>query len=279
MFQNGKAKEVDVDRLSVSYNTIQYQLKKANDGLAQSYNYLKFEMGMPVETDISLSDSTFFAQDSMLEQKISTLEYAKEEPVQYANRNDYKILQTSLELQNLDKKNQIAQYLPTVSAFGSYSYNGQRTSFDLFDSGKEWYKYYSVGLQLRLPIFTGGQNLARVQQSSLNVAKMKEEIKKAENGIDMQQSNAVSKYNNAYENIKNNQLNIDLAHKVYDITMLEYHEGVTTAAALVDSETRLREAQTNYINSLLELYIARLDLEKARGTLSGYLNNFENTNQ
>jgi outer membrane protein TolC len=279
LYDNGKAKEVDVDRINVSYNTLQYQLKKANDGLTQSYNYLKFQMGMPVETIISLSDSVFFTQDSLLEQKISSQEYVKEEPAHYDNRNDYKILQTTLELQNLDKKNQIAQYLPSISAFGSYSYNGQRTSFDLFDSGKEWFKYYSVGLQFRLPIFTGGQTLARIQQSSLNVARLKEEIKKAENGIDMQILDAEKKYNNAYENIKTNRLNIGLAHKVYDITVLEYKEGETTAAALVDSETKLREAQTDFINSLLELYVAKFDLEKARGTLSIYLNNFKNNNQ
>jgi outer membrane protein len=89
----------------------------------------------------------------------------------------------------------------------------------------------------------------------------------------------VTKYNNAYENIKTNKLNIELAHKVYDISLLEYHEGETTAAALVDSETKLREAQTNFINSLLELYVAKFDLEKARGTLSMYLNNFTNNNQ
>jgi outer membrane protein len=53
--------------------------------------------------------------------------------------------------------------------------------------------------------------------------------------------------------------------------MIEYQEGESSTMTLVDSETKLREAQTNYINSLLELYIARLDIEKANGTLTTYL--------
>ena len=142
--------------------------------------------------------------------------------------------------------------------------------------GKEWFKFYTVGLQFNLPIFTGGQTYAKIQQSSLNIEKIEEDIKKAENGINMQVSNAAHKYNNAYENTKINKMNINLAQKVYNVTMLEFNEGVTTSATLIDSETKLREAQTNFINSLLELYIAKLDLERAKGTLTDYLNNIGN---
>jgi outer membrane protein TolC len=272
LLENGKAKEVDVDRLNVSFNIIMYQLKNTKENLNQSYNNLKYQMGMPIQNGITLSDSVNFTDDSLLEKKITDLSYTKEQStISYDNRSDYRMLQTSLELQNLDRKNQIAQYLPTISAFGSYTIQGQRANFDLFDSGKDWYKYYSVGLQFNVPIFTGGQTLAKVQQSSLNIDKLSEQIRQTKEGINLQISNAISKYNSTYDNIKTDKQNIDLAQKVYDITLIEYQEGESTAMTLVDSETKLREAQTNYINSLLELYIARLDLEKANGTLTTYL--------
>lgn len=276
MYENGKAKEIDVDRLNVNYNNLQYQLKKAGEGLKQSYNNLKFQMGMPLEENISLSDSFVFAEDSLLIEKINNLQYVQEPSVDYNQRPDYRLLQTSLELQKLDRKNKIAQYLPSISAYGSYSYQGLRTSFDLFDSKKDWFNFYSVGLQFSMPIFTGGQTYSKIQQSSLNIESLKEDIRKTESGINLQVSNAVSKYNNAYDNTKTNQQNMNLAQKVYDVTMLEYREGVTDAVSLVDSETKLREAQTNFINSLLELYIAKFDMEKAKGTLSDYLNNIDN---
>ena len=269
---------MDIDRLSVNLNNIQYQLKKAKEALDQSYLYLKFHMGMPVSTLISLSDSSYFSQDTLLEQKIYSLQPENDEPFTYENRSDYKLLQTNLKLQELDYKNQIAKYLPTISAFGSYSYNALRTEFDLFDSKKEWFKYYSVGVRFQFPIFSGGQTLAKIQQSSLSLDEVKEDIKKTENGIDLQVAKAISKFNNSYENVKANKLNIDLAKKVYDITLLEFSEGVTNATVLVDSETKLREAQTNYINSLLEFYVAKLDVEKSRGTLIHYLNSSNNKN-
>jgi outer membrane protein TolC len=271
LLENGKAKEVDVDRLSVSYNIIQYQLKNAKENLKQSYNNLKYQIGMPIQSSLTLSDSVNFNDDSSLEQKINSLEYVKEQSINYESRTDYRMLQTSFELQELDKKNQIAQYFPTISAYGSYNFQGQRENFDLFDGGKDWYKFYSVGLQFNLPIFTGGQTLARVEQSSLNMDKLTEQIRQAKEGINLQISNAITKYNSTYDNIKTDKLNIDLAQKVYDLTTIEYNEGEATTMDLTESETRLREAKTNYINSLLELNIAKLDLEKADGTLITYL--------
>ncbi len=279
LFDNGKAKEVDVDRLNVSLHNIEYQLKKASDALNQSYNYLKYKMGMTVATNISLADSSIFSKDSLLEQSIGKLQYEKEGIFTYENRSDYKILKTSLELQKLDKKNQIAQLLPSISAYGSFAYTADRTNFDLFDSKKDWFKYSSVGIRMQLPVFTGGQRMARIQQSSLSIDALQEDINKAQNGINLQISNYIMKYNSAFDNVKTNKLNTDLAKKIYDITILEYKEGVTSAASLVDSETKLREAQTNFINSLLDLYVTKFDLEKARGTLTSYITSFEIVNK
>ena len=136
LFENGKAKEIDVDRLNVGYNNIQYQFKKAEEGLEQSYNNLKFRMGIPTEKVIHLSDSLSFEHNSELEQKFSILKYLDEPITDFGKRADYRILQTSLELQKLDKKNQISKYFPSISAYGSYSFQGLRSSFDLFESGE-----------------------------------------------------------------------------------------------------------------------------------------------
>lgn len=271
-FENGRARETDVDRLNVSYNNLQYQMKKAREGLKQSYNGLKFKIGIPLETGIVLNDSLYFSQDSTTAGKIENLKYASDEEVNFQNRAEYRMLQSGLALQELNWKNEMAKNLPTISAFGNYSFQGQRAKADLFDSHKDWFKYYSIGLQISIPVFNGGQTMSQIQQASLEIEKTKQTIKKTEQGINLEMSNALIKYNNAYDNIQSQNLNVALAHKVYNSTQLEYKEGVISASALIDSETKLREAQTNYINSLLDLYIARLAVEKAKGSLSVYIN-------
>lgn len=277
-YENGKVKQVDVDRIKVSLNNVLYQIKKGNESLEQAYNNLKYSMGMPVGLHISLSDSISMVQNSIL--KNSENDFINETAIDFSfdDRIDYKILQTNLSLLELDRKNQLVQFLPTISAFGNYTLSASRTSFDLFDKGKDWFKSYSIGLRIQLPIFSGGQRLAKINQASLEIEGMKETINKTENGINMQVSNAKLKYSTAYENTKINKMNAELANKVYESTLLEYKEGITNTVILVDAETKLREAQTNFINSLLELYVAKLDLEKSKGTLLTYLNKIANNN-
>lgn len=271
LYANGKAREVDVDRLTISANVVRFQLKNTANGLTQAYNNLKFQMGMPIETAITLTDSIALAGDGSID-GAAGIDAAG---ASHDSRLDMQMLRTTMRLQELDKQNTIAQFYPVINAVGSYSVNGMRSSFDLFDAGKAWYRSYSVGIQLSIPIFTGGQRIARVQQASLAIDKVKEQMRKAEAGVDVEVSNAQRAYTTASDNISTDRLNVALAQKVYTITTLEYEQGSATASMLVDAETRLREAQTNYITSLLNLCIARLDVEKSRGTLTQYLHTLD----
>jgi outer membrane protein TolC len=86
-------------------------------------------------------------------------------------------------------------------------------------------------------------------------------------------SNALTQYRNTLQRIENEQQNVQLAEEVYRVTQLEFREGVSTSTDVVNSETALRQAQTTYITTLLDLYTARLDLERAKGNLLPYLTN------
>jgi outer membrane protein TolC len=266
---NGKAKDIDVDRLQVGYNNLQHQIQNATEQLKQAYNGLKFQMGMPVSELLSIQDTSLDNPLQAVQQPASQDSSAFGRIGSYDDRSDFRQLSTARELQELNRKNEISKYLPSLNAFGSYTWAIQKNDFTFPSS--DWYKYYSIGLQLSVPIFTGGQTYARIQQAELNVKQLDEQMHEAGRGIDMEVANAHISFNNAKTNIETEIQNLDLAKKVYTLTEVEYKEGVTNAATLVDSETKYREAQTNYINSLLNLYIARIELEKAKGSISSYL--------
>jgi outer membrane protein TolC len=84
-------------------------------------------------------------------------------------------------------------------------------------------------------------------------------------------SNALTQYRNTLQRIENEQQNVQLAEEVYRVTQLEFREGVGTSTDVVNAETALRQAQTTYITTLLDLYTARLDLERAKGNILPYL--------
>ena len=266
--QNGVAKRVDVSRLRVNASNIESQIRQAELNLEQALNQLKNQMGMPLTQPIALSDTTL-----TLEQDAAALASVPEDV--FVNRLEYQILQSNLELQTLDQRNIGATGYPNLRAFGNYGYSGQGDSFGLFKTeGNNWVDYTtaSVGVRLSIPVFDGFQRRARVQQSNLKARQLEENINLTKQNINLEISNALTQYRNTLQRIQAEQQNVQLAQEVYGVTQLEMREGVGTTTNVVEAETALRQAQNTYITTLLNLYTARLDLERSKGTLLTYLN-------
>ena len=265
--ENGVAKQVDVNRLKVNASNLNSQIEQATLSLKQARNNLKFRMGMPLDQAITLSDTALNYQ----EENVTIADIPEEF---YQNRIDYQILQTNLALQELDAKNNRVGYYPRLTAFANYGYQAQGAEFGLFptsDNGWVDYTTASLGLRLSIPVFDGLQRHSRIQQSKLKAQQLEENIALTRQAIDLETSNAVSQYQSTLQRIESEQQNIELAQQVYEVTQLEFREGVGTSTDVVEAETALRQAQNTYINTLLDLYVARLDLENAKGTLLSYL--------
>lgn len=266
--QNGVAKQVDVNRLKVNASNLLSQIRQAELSLDQALNVLKFQMGMPLTQGLTLTDTalTEITEEVTLPSDM--------EPF-LATRIDYKLLETNLKLQELDRSNTLRGYYPSLTGFANYGYNAQGPHFGFVKtSGNEWVDYNtsSIGLRLRIPVFDGFQRNSRSQQGKLKIIQLKERMNLNKQNIHLEISNAVTQYQNTQRRIESEKQNVELAQEVYKVTQLEYQEGVTSTINLVTSETSLREAQNTYTRTLLDLYTARLDLERAKGTLLTYLN-------
>ena len=266
--KNGVAKQVDVNRLKVNSNNLKSQINQSDLGLQQALNNLKFQMGMPLNQPVILTDTalTFSPED------VSGLGEADNI---ISNRIEYKLLQTNLSLLQLDKANNARGYYPSLTGYANYGYNGQGAQFHVVktpDNGWVDYRNSSLGLRLRIPVFDGFQRSSRNQMAKLKIDQLRENITLSKQSMNLEISNAVVQYKNAQQRIQAESENVTLAEEVYKVTQLEYREGVTPSINLVTSEMSLREAQNAYTNSLLDFYTARLNLEKAKGTVTSFIN-------
>jgi len=266
-FKNGLAKKIDVDKIRVSYNSTNSQVQQKELSYKQELNNLKYYMGMPVDSSIVLTEA--LPDSAIVFQKLGEAENS------FNNRIEYKILNTTLELYQADKQNNIAAYLPTLSFYANYGYQAMRSEFDFLKGGKQWYDNSAIGLELKIPVFSGFQRLARVEQSQLNIEKVKENMKYTEQAIKVETSNYDMQYRNALDNIQTERENLALAESVYKNTQLEFAQGTGSSLELVQTESSLRETQNNYYSKLLTLYIAKLNLDKSRGMLNQFINNLK----
>ncbi len=265
-YKNGMAKKIDVDKIRVSSNNTRSSLQQSELSYEQSLNKLKYYMGMPVDSIIALSDTTLSE---------SSTEIIRVDDFNVENHIDYKIQQTSLSLYEANKKKEVAGYLPTLSFNAFYDYNAMRDKFNFLKSGQNWYNSYGLGATLSIPVFDGLQRKNRISQSKLDIKKAEENIRLTAQSLKVNLSNYEIEYRNAVDNIKNEKDNMDLAKSVYDNTLLAYRQGTGSSLELVQAQSSYREAQSNYFNKLLNLYIARIELEKSKGNLIEYTNNIK----
>ena len=266
-YKNGMAKKIDVDKIRVSCNNTRSSLQQNELSFQQSLNKLKYYMGMPVDSMITLNDTTLSLE---LSPEIIHVDDFKVE-----NHIDYKLQQTSLSLYEANKKKEVAGYLPTLSFNAFYDYSAMRNKFNFFKSGQDWYNSYGLGATLSIPVFDGLQRKNRISQSKLDIKKAEENIRMTVQSLKVNLSNYEIEYRNAVDNIKNEKDNMALAKSIYDNTLLAYQQGTESSLELVQAESSYREALSNYFNRLLNLYIARIELEKSKGNLIEYTNNIK----
>lgn len=265
-YKNGMAKKIDVDKIRVSSNNTRSSLQQSELSYQQWLNKLKYYMGMPVDSLIALSDTTF---------SVISPEVIRIDNFNFENHIDYKIQQTSLSLYEANKKKEAAGYLPTLSFNAFYDYNAMRDKFNFLKSGQNWYNSYGFGVNLSIPVFDGLQRKNRISQTKLDILKAEENIRLTAQSLKVNLSNYEIEYSNAVDNIRNEKDNLDLAQSVYKNTQQAYQQGTGSSLELVQAESSFREAQSNYFNKLLNLYIARIELEKSKGNLIEYINNIK----
>ncbi|WMJ73340.1 TolC family protein [Cytophagaceae bacterium ABcell3] len=258
MYQEGFAEEVDVSRIEVNYNNLLVDKQRFENMEKISRLMLKFQMGMPMDDDISLLQSLDDFEGQISSERL---------PVNYEDRIEYSLLQTNHRLYNLDVRNEQAASLPRLSAFATGGYMTQHTSIpNLFSN--EWYFYSMYGLRLNIPIFDGLGRMYRVRQAKYNVAKVENDIKNLENSIELQTREARMTLDNNLKLLEAKRRNLRLAQEVTRVTRIKYQEGVGSNLEVTTAENDLRQAQTNYYNALFDVLTADVDYRKALGTLN-----------
>lgn len=263
IYENGFAESLDVDRLQLSLETLETEVASLDQVIQLSYNLLKFQMNYPLDKEIGVSTT--------LTDMVNNLSYdgkiiAVDSEIDFSNRTEFALLDKGQELNELDLKRNKAGYLPTASAFINLQESLQRRN--LFDNDEVgWLPTAVAGVQIKIPIYDGGEKSAKIEQVKLNMEKTNLQRDDLKRGIRLQVRNAQLSLINARSRVGSRKKNLDLSQKIYDKTKIKFTEGVGSSLEVTQAEASLYEAQSNYINALYDLLIARTDLDIALGTI------------
>jgi len=257
--KQGFVEKIDVQRLDVQANNLRTELENVNRLQELSYSLLKFQMGYPMEEPIRVTES--------LEKiELATFNTNAAGDFSYTNRIEYSILQTQENLAELDLKSIKAGYLPRLVLNANYGYNAGANAFsDLMT--KQWFDNAAVTVALQIPIFDGFSKKYKAVQSENNLQKVRQSYGLLKSSIDLQRSQANITLKNALESMKEQKSNLDLANEISRVTRVKYQQGVGSNLEVLNAESSIKESQANYFTALYNALIAKVEVEKANGTL------------
>lgn len=261
--EEGIIRKLDLNQLLVNRSNLETQIQDAEFGRNQQMRLFKVLLQIPIATEVKL-----------LEKLEDREPYPLGAELLLDANLEYQQLDKSLELSIIDQKLIKSEYLPTLSANFGYNYLGQSNQFVDFDPGVYQGQWSGTwGLSASIPIFDGFQRRNRLKQKEFTTEQLELDRETLQLNIEKEFGDAREQLLLSNSQIESQKTNMDLAQENYDGIKTSYNEGVANLTELLDSEFALRQAQSNYLNALLQAKVAEVTLLKSSGKLSQLITN------
>jgi outer membrane protein TolC len=246
----GTAANLDELRARVEYQTQQQVVISAENTLEKDEITLKRQIGVDPGQKIQLTDAVPFADLGAI-----TIEDAKRDA--YANRQDYQSILQNLRMAELERKAATHERFPTVNFKGNYGVSGI--------SGGPYHGVFEAAGSIDVPIFQeakfrGDRDVAEAQLDSY-----RSQLADLRNKIDQQLRDSMLDLKTASELVNVARSNVDLSTTALEQTTDRFQAGVDDNLPVVQAQSTLAQAQSQYVNSVRQFNQAKLGLARNLG--------------
>jgi outer membrane protein len=254
----GVASNYDVLRSEVELSNFMAQFIQSRNAINVSKASLIKIMGIS-------QDSTFTPGDEL---NYSPVNITMEEAVASAYRHRPDLLGRELGKRQQKELLAIAQstYYPTVSAYYKDFWTKPNSHNPMLD---EWDFGWNYGVMASLPLFDGFAREGGVISQKARLKQSQIDLVDSEESALFELTRAILSIEDAAEFVDSQKLNLSRAAEGLRLVEAGYREGTNTQVEVLDAQTALTTARANYYQAIYNHLVAKLDLQKAMGTLVG----------
>lgn len=260
MEKQGIVSEYDELRATVGVENLRPPVLQSETNFNLALDALRNTIGITNE-EITLADSLRF------EAVDDTLLVNAEGLVLESNPN-LSALGRQIELNGAVVNAERSDYLPTIAAFGSYSYQGIKDQYNF--STNDFFKSSQVGLSVSLNLFQGMQTYARVEQAQLEQRKSEEQRVNLERTLKTGIHSVIGALRQSRKRIEVQQKTVEIAERGYKIVTTRFLANAATQLEVNDAQLALTQAKVNRIQAVYDYLVASADLDQLIGRLPSY---------
>jgi outer membrane protein len=252
----GRASELEVLRAEVSRDNLRPQLVQAQNAAELASLDLKRLVDIPLDAPLALTTPLDVPlAEELARPAIAAEALARRASVAAAER------QVSIAEQNI----RIARgaYLPSVSL--SMNYGRLLYPSSPVDLSGEWRTDWTAGVNVQIPLFSGGQRAAQLQRARVQAEQARLQLSQLREGVQLQYEQAAGERERARTAIAARQTTVQAAQRVYDLTVLRYQQGLATQLEVSQARLELLQARTNLAQAVSDFLIADASVLRAVG--------------
>ena len=247
----GAAEQTAADQIRVRVNTLKNSINVQKRNIELANNSLKVLLDVPAETELVLTEDI----DAVLspERVVELLG----ENFAIENNLNYQLLQKQLDLAKKNVAMAGWAYGPTVSL--AYNYTNQQY---YGEGGMRMTPPNVIQVSVRMPLWSSGKRAAGVVEKKIALEEAKNTLSETTDNLEIQYRQLCFNLTNAYETYLNEKDNIEVAQRVFASATNKYKFGASSNLELTNASNDLINAQSSYIQSILSLVNAQVELEE-----------------
>jgi outer membrane protein TolC len=177
------------------------------------------------------------------------------------------VLENNLNYQALAKNVELAKtnvhmagwaYGPTLAVGYQYSeksYFGKKEGFNMTPPN-------ALSVSVSMPLWSSGKRAAGVVEKKIALEEARNTFAETTDNLGIQNEQLRYNLENAYDTYLTEKKNIDVTQRVFTSTTNKFDQGVASNLELVNASNDLITAQSSYVQSVLALVNAQVELEK-----------------
>ena len=188
-------------------------------------------------------------------------------PLEPENTTENRLLLHNIELNRIRANSLRAEAYPSLGAYANLGFQTWREDANFLDTDHRWYGVAALGFRLRVPVFDGFKRRNQLALLGIDNQKLEEDRRQLVSARELEYRQARDQVQNNLFALKTQAENVRLAREISETTMLPYKEGTAPLGELLNAQTALAEAETNYSQQTFVYRLSVLKLLKATGQL------------
>lgn len=256
LLDNGLTTKNDLLKLQVQYANAKLQQIDAQNNVDLTRSALNKAIGLPLTnpTEIEMSAITPTGEALNLNELITEARN---------NRSELKSLGLRINAGQENIKAARSGWFPAISLIGDYYYS--RPNSRIQPPLDQFKGTWDIGINFIWDIWNWGNTSAQTEEAEQTVLQSRTSLEQLKDAIELEVNQNYLALNYAKEKLDVNKIAIEQATENYRTIQDKYNVQLATSTDLIDAETSLLQAETNYNNSLVDYQLSKIKLEKSLG--------------